>query len=515
MKEKHLRVLIVEDNPADAELLELELSKGGYVASTLRVQSASAMQAALDDQQWDLILSDYAMPAFSGLHALELLKATGKDIPFILISGSAGDDIAIDAMRAGAHDFFGKGSLQLLVPAIERELREADVRATARAQREQLHQNEKLAALGTLLAGISHELNNPLTVIMHQATVLERALSDDPRQVRVNTILQAVGNCSRIVKNFLALARHEPPRRVPVSVNEVVGAAIDLVAYGLRNDNIEVTLDLIEDLPAISGDPQQLERVVINLVSNAQYVLRERPMPRRLVLRSSIEAAGERVMLQISDNGGGIPPEIRSRIFDPFFTTKPTGQGTGIGLALCHGIITAHNGTIAVSSEPDAGTTFVISLPIDSTVHAAANDAMSVTSSTPPLRVLVVDDNPDVATAFSDILSAQGHTVDIAASSRGALDLIATGAYAIILTDMRMPDLDGPALYREVVARHPQLESSFLFATGDTFSADTIRFLKESGAVVLGKPCTYEDVENAVEEVVRRRAHRQPHSNTA
>ncbi|MEA2326424.1 MAG: two-component system, cell cycle sensor histidine kinase and response regulator CckA, partial [Thermoanaerobaculia bacterium] len=147
MNQKYLRVLIVEDNPADAELLELELSRGGYAASTLRVQTAEAMQAALDEKEWDLILSDYSMPRFSGLHALEVLKTTGKDIPFILISGSAGDDVAVDAMRAGAHDFFGKGSLQLLIPAIERELREAELRATARAQREQLQQNEKLAAL--------------------------------------------------------------------------------------------------------------------------------------------------------------------------------------------------------------------------------------------------------------------------------------------------------------------------------------------------------------------------------
>jgi signal transduction histidine kinase len=504
MKQKYLRVLIVEDNPADAELLELELSRGGYAASTLRVQTAAAMQAALDDKEWDLILSDYSMPRFSGLHALEVLKATGKDIPFILISGSAGDDVAIDAMRAGAHDFFGKGSLRLLVSAIERELREAELRATARAQREQLHQNEKLAALGTLLAGVAHELNNPLSVIMHQAAILERALRDDPRQARINTILKAAESCSRMVKNFLALARHESPRRVAVSINTVVRAAIDLIAYGLRNDNIEVTLDLMEPLPLVSADPEQLERVVINLVSNAQYVLRSRPEPRRLALRSSVD--GDCVVLQATDNGGGIPPEIRSRIFDPFFTTKPTGEGTGLGLALCHGIVTAHNGTIAVNSEPDIGTTFIISLPIDSIVPAADVSVRKVMSTTPALRILVVDDNPDVAMAFSDILSAQGHMVEIAGTSRAALQLIGTGAYAVVVTDMRMPDLDGPALYREVTARHPLLESSFLFVTGDTFSPDTDRFLKESGAVFLGKPCTFEDVENAVEQVVRRRA---------
>ncbi|SRR5216684_205080 len=509
MDDKQLRVLIVEDNPADAELLELQLVNGGYAPSVFRVQTAAEMQAALDAEEWDLILSDYTMPRFTGLQALELLKAAGKDIPFILISGSAGDDIAVTAMRAGAHDFFTKGSLALLVSAIQREIREAELRSIARSQREQLHQNEKLAALGTLLAGIAHELNNPLSVIMHQVTLLQEELNDDPRQTRAERVLRAVSSCSRIVKNFLALARHEPPRREPVSINDVVRAAIDLVAYGLRMDDIGVELELLEPMLNVSGDAQQLERVVLNLVSNAQYALRSRPSPRTLILRSSI-AIGGRVVLHIADNGGGISPEIRSRIFDPFFTTKPTGEGTGLGLSLCHGIISAHNGTIAVSSEADSGTTFVISLPMASSVSADAAVAATSTSPAPApapaSRILVVDDNPDVAMAFSDILSAQGHLVDIAPTSRSALPLIETGAYAVVVTDMRMPDLDGPALYREVTARYPLLEKSFLFVTGDTFSAETNRFLKETGAVYLGKPCTFEEVESAVKQVLRRRA---------
>src|SRR5437773_2330516 len=146
-----LRVLIVEDSAVDAELLELELAKGGFVPITTRVQTAAGMQAALDSANWDLVLCDYRMTRFTGLEALELLKATGKDIPFILISGSAGEDIAVGAMKAGAQDYFVKGDLALLVPAIERELREAELRAAARIQHEQLQQAEKLAALGTLL----------------------------------------------------------------------------------------------------------------------------------------------------------------------------------------------------------------------------------------------------------------------------------------------------------------------------------------------------------------------------
>jgi signal transduction histidine kinase len=504
MNEKPLRVLIIEDNPADAELLELELLRGGYLPDLCRVQSAAEMQAALDEREWDLVLSDFTLPGFTGFHALEVLKASGQDIPFILISGSAGDDVAVTAMRAGAHDFFTKGSLALLVSAIQRELREAELRAVSRAQREQLHRNEKLAALGTLMAGVAHELNNPLSVIMHQATLLQTALGSDPRQARAARILYAVNACSQIVRNFLALARHEPPRQVPVSINEVINAAIDLLAYGLRTDDIELELDLAAELPAVEGDPQQLERVIINLVTNAQYALRSRPLPRRIVIRSHLDSSGAQLLLQVSDNGEGIPPEIRSRIFDPFFTTKPAGEGTGLGLSLCHGIITAHQGEIAMSDEVETGTTVVIKLPVASNARVACAASDDTESSSPPSRILVVDDNAEVAAGFREILVAQGHHVDTELTSRAALPRILTGAYALVMADIRMPDLDGPALYREVMARSPELAKTFLFITGDTFSRDRDAFLKETQAVYLAKPCTYEEVEDAVAKALQR-----------
>jgi signal transduction histidine kinase len=504
MSETPLRVLIVEDNPADAELLELELIKGGYAPSVLRVQTATAMAAALEAEEWDLILCDYVMPRFSSLHALELLTAAEKDIPFILISGTAGEDIAVSAMKAGAKDFFVKGKLALLVSAIQRELREAALRSTARAQREQLQQNEKLAALGTLLAGVAHELNNPLAVIMHQATLLQRALDVDPREGHADKILQAVNRCSRIVNNFLALARNEPARRVTVSVNDVVRAAMDLLAHGLRIDDIEVKVELAEPLPSISGDPHQLQQVLINLVSNAQYELRARPAARTLTVRSGMDADGERVVLRVGDNAGGIPPEIRSRIFDPFFTTKPIGQGTGLGLALCHGIVSAHNGTIAVESETDAGTTFIISLPIGCLIPAH-DDNVEPSSPIPSQRILVVDDDLHVASGFSEILSAQGHRVDVAANGRTALQMLDNSVYDLVVSDMHMPECDGPTLYRNIVARHPLLENSFIFVTG-AFGAEMDAFLSRTGSVRLGKPCTFDEIENAVRQILRGRS---------
>jgi signal transduction histidine kinase len=507
MSEKQFRVLIVEDNPADAELVELELARGGYAPTSLRVQSAAAMTAALAAAEWDLILCDYMMPRFTGLEALELLRATGKDIPFILISGSAGEEIAVRAMKAGAQDYFVKGKLALLVPAIQRELREAQLRSAARAQLEHIHRNEKLAALGTLLAGVAHELNNPLTVIMHQAALLQRGLKDDPRQARADRIFQAVKRCARIVKNFLALARHEPPQRVPVSINDAVRAVMELVSYSLRADRIAVTLDLMEPLPSVSADPQDLQQVIINLLSNAQYALHSRPGTRTLSVSTGIGADGEGVTLHVKDNAGGIPPEIRSHIFDPFFTTKPVGQGTGLGLALCHGIIAAHNGTISVESEEDTGTTFIITLPIGSVAgpDVTGDDAGAPPSSVPAQRILVVDDEPDVASALSDMLLAQGHRVQVAGSGRTALQLLERDSFDIVVTDMRISDFDGPALYREAVAIDPLLESSFVFVIGDIFSAETQAFLSQTGAVRLAKPCTFEDIEDAVRQVVRER----------
>jgi signal transduction histidine kinase len=505
MNRGRLRVLIVEDNPMDAELLEIQLSNGGYDSEIRRVQSASEMREALESAEWDLVLSDYMMPRFTGLQALELLKASGKDIPFILISGSAADDVAVSAMRAGAQDFFTKGSLALLVSAIRRELREAERRAVARAQREQLYQHEKLAALGTLMAGIAHELNNPLAVIMSQASLLQAALEGDPRRRRADSILSAVNSCSRIVKNFLALARHEPPQRVAVSVNDIVHAALDLVGYGLRTDAVEVVLDLADPLPPVEGDPQQLETVVINLVSNAHYALRSCTGKRKVTIRTRVDTAEGRVLLFISDNGSGIPPDIRRRIFDPFFTTKPPGQGTGLGLSLCHGIISSHEGTIAVTDNQERGTTFLITLPIASASSTARQPLVNVQPQAVASRILVVDDDPAVAAGFYEILSAQGHDVDVELTSRAALQRILTGAYAVVMTDMRMPDLDGPALYQEVINRRPSLAKSFLFVTGDTFSPPTDRFLKETGAVHLAKPCTFDEVEEAVARTLSRR----------
>jgi len=267
----------------------------------------------------------------------------------------------------------------------------------------------------------------------------------------------------------------------------------------LQIDHIDVKVDLAEPLPNVSGDPHQLQQVVMNLMSNAQYELRSRPAPRSLAVRSGMDREGERVVLRIEDNAGGIPPEIRTRIFDPFFTTKPVGQGTGLGLALCHGIVSAHDGTIVVESETDIGTTFTVSLPAGC-VPSAHDDTVEPASPIQPQRILVVDDDPLVAMGFSEILSAQGHRVDLAANGNSALQMLDESIYDLVVSDMHMPDSDGPTLYRKIVARHPLLENSFVFVAG-IFGAEFDAFLSRTGAVRLTKPCTFDEIEHAVRQI--------------
>jgi CheY-like chemotaxis protein len=289
-----------------------------------------------------------------------------------------------------------------------------------------------------------------------------------------------------------------------VQLNQVSQEAVELLAYPLRVDNVEVRLDLAPDLPVLWADPHQLHQVIVNLITNAHQAMREVPPPRRLTLTTRSDPAQGRVALTVADTGPGISAEIRSRIFEPFFTTKPPGQGTGLGLSLCQGIVEGHVGSIRVESEPGRGAIFRIELPVEATPvtvpEAPAAEAL------PPLRgkaILVVDDEPEVAGVLADLLAADGHHVGTVANGARALDKIQEGAYDLILSDMRMPELDGPGLYRELERRYPDLRRRVIFITGDTLGQETLEFLGQTGAPSLNKPFVLEEVRRVVQRALR------------
>lgn len=379
-----------------------------------------------------------------------------------------------------------------------------DQRVRLTLAQQQMIQAEKLSALSQVVAGVAHELNNPLSVVAGQTALLRQKVGDGQLAERVEKIAQASERCARIVRNFLTLARQHPPERQQVRLNHVVREAVELMAYPLRVDDVEVTLDLAEDLPVIWADPNQVHQVVVNLTTNAHHAMRETKPPRRLTLATRYDPGQGRLSLKVADTGPGIPPELKGRIFEPFFTTKPTEQGTGLGLSICNGIIEGHGGTIRVESQPGHGATFLIELPIGESPRATP--PIQATASSPPIRgrtILVVDDEIGVAEVLADMLSADGHHVETAANGAMGLDKLQKRSYDLILCDIKMPELDGPGFYREVEARYPGLRERFIFLTGDTLSPKTREFLKQTGASCLSKPFALAEVQRLTQQVLQ------------
>jgi PAS domain S-box-containing protein len=394
-----------------------------------------------------------------------------------------------------------------------------------RRQREALFRSEKLAALGQLLAGVAHELNNPLSVVLGQ-TVLIRETAEEPRVVaRADKIAQAAERCARIVRDFLALARRYPRDRQGVDLSDVVRQVVDVAREVLAAQAIEVSLDLAPGLPPVWADRSQLDQVVANLVSNAHQALQDGAHPRRLLLRTRFDAKRERLVLEVVDNGPGVAPDARRRLFEPFFTTRAHGQGTGLGLALCQGIVEGHGGRIVHELAAGGGATFRVELPVrgpeegPSTGTAAPAVLPETLRVDPPLRraptprapagfrgrrILVVEDEAPVAQVLAELLEMDGHHVDAAPDGETALERLGEVDYDVVMSDLRMPGLGGPGLYRAVERSWPERCSRFVFMTGDTTGEEATAFLEATGALSLAKPLVLDEVRHAIRSSVAR-----------
>ena len=390
--------------------------------------------------------------------------------------------------------------------------------ATAELERQRglVHQNEKLAAMGQLLAGVAHELNNPLSVVIGQAALLQMRAKDGPLGARADKIVQAAERCGRIVKNFLALARQHPPERESVHLNRVVEGAIELLGYLFRVGNIEVSLELQPDLPPLWADPHELQQVAVNLLTNAQDAVRDTPPPRRITIATRVDPTGAWVSMEVTDTGPGIPPEVQPRIFEPFFTTKPPGQGTGLGLSLCLSIVENHGGAIRAENVPGGGARFSVELPVPIARPEAAGAAAALAA--PPVpggAVLVVDDEADVAAVLAEMLSGDGHQVDTVPNGRAAIERLERRRYDLVMSDLRMPELDGPGLYRMLESRFPDMLGRVIFLTGDALGPGVVTFLERAARPTVSKPFAAADVHRITQEVLRMNRTRNGHAAQA
>jgi two-component system NtrC family sensor kinase len=375
---------------------------------------------------------------------------------------------------------------------------------------EQLRRAEKLSALGQLIAGVAHELNNPLAVVIGYSQLLAEKNGLDKEAVdNIHRIHHESERASRIVRDLLSFARPSEPQKKAVDINRLVASVLETQEANLQAAGIQLEQRLASDLSTTMADPGQIEQVLVNLVGNAIQALSGRANPRVLTIRT--EEVGNYIRIIVADNGPGIPRDILGRIFDPFFTTKPLGKGTGLGLTISNTIIQEHRGRIQVENQPAGGAKFTVELPVVQCAVTPTADRLPLEIKRPAAgsakrTVLVVDDEPNIVALLQMVLTQDGYEVGTATNGQEALERIAARSYDLILSDMRMPGMDGRKLFDAVKKHNPALADRIVFVTGDTVSPDTQAFFEETGNRWLSKPFKIAQVVDTVNEVLEKEA---------
>ena len=498
---KPIQLLMVEDSEDDALLVARELRRGGFDFDLRRVQSAVELEAALDAREWDLVLADFSMPSFSGRAALDLLRARGLDTPFIFVSGTIGEDAAVDAMVAGARDYVMKTDLRRLVPAVRRELQEARSRRERAGLEQQLRHSQRLESLGRLAGGVAHDFNNLLTVILGSCDLLavrpEVAGSEVPE---LAAIRDAAESAASLAAQLLTFGRKQSRRPQALDLAAVVERVRGLVTPLLGRS---VTL-IVEARPGEAlthADPGQVEQVLINLAVNARDAM---PRGGTLTIATAAveldEAAAQRLagarpgrfaQLTVGDTGTGMDDEVRSHLFEPFFTTKERGRGSGLGLATVHGIVAQSGGFIRVESEPERGSRFDVHFPWRDGEGLRASvepQAPSVAAAGGGETVLVVDDSDALRMLARRVLERHGYRVLDAPDAEAAVAAAEEheGPIHLLLSDLSMPGRSGIELARDLAAERPGLR--VVFTSGQSSDSALQQGLLEEGTTLLEKP---------------------------
>ena len=376
---------------------------------------------------------------------------------------------------------------------------------TLKTTQNQLIQSEKLSGIGEFVAGVAHELNNPLTSVMGFAELLQQ--SDMPEQQRryLDVIFKSAKRCQKIVQSLLSFARRHAPERKVLCVNEIVESAVEILQYQMRTSNIEVITELDPRLPATEVDQHQMQQVFLNIINNARQAIEAGQT--KGCLRITTDSRDGWVRISFQDNGPGIPAENLKKIFNPFFTTKEVGKGTGLGLSLCYGIVSEHGGKITPYSKEGEGATFVIELPITKTAvnpvekaaaPASAQDAHDGVGK----RVLVIDDEDSILQMIREALTLNGYKVDVARDGESALRRLSQYHYDLALCDWKMPGLNGQQIYERLQSLDPEMSRRLIFITGDVVNEKTQQYLRAREKICLSKPFTLVEFRSAINRVI-------------
>ncbi len=414
-------------------------------------------------------------------------------------------DASVVVVEITAHAEIDRQRGVVLVEALFRDVTEARrLKDRSRDLYQQLLQAEKLAVLGQTISQVAHELNNPLATILSWAERLQEQNLDPTSKRGADAIVAATERATRIVRDLLTYAKPRPSTRAMIDLNHVVRETLELRAEEQAANNIDVVKALAAGLPPVFADAHRIQQVLLNLMNNAEQAMVASAGRGSLVVRTWHDASLNTVSFEVSDDGPGLAPEIRTKIFDAFFTTKPVGEGTGLGLAVAYNIVKDHGGRIRVESEPGRGTSFVVDLPVTATAEAppAPSPAPSPKEVLRGASVLVVEDEQALASAMGEALQDAGLKVDIAGDGEDALARIRKGSYDAVICDLKMPRVSGMVIYRAIAAGTPSLARRVIFVTGDVAATDAERFLAESGCRWLVKPFRIGDLLRAVRDTL-------------
>ena len=494
-------ILHVEDNAKDAALINSTLKAGGITCETTRVQTRDDFVAALE-LGFDLILSDFTLPQFDGLSALKIAHTEQPDVPVIFVSGTLGEERAIEALKSGATDYVLKEGVSRLVPAVRRAMQEVDERAERRRLEAQFIEGQKMDVIGQLAGGVAHDFNNILAVIIGYCHLMRSDLSpDSPLLKYAEEIWHASERAAGLTRQLLVFSRKQTVQPVVLDLNEVVND-MDQLLRRLIDANIEMTLVPGKSIGCIHADSGYVGQVLMNLVVNARDAM---PYGGKLTIATTDvrvdekyadapmrEFPGDYVVLTVSDTGTGMTEEVKARLFQPLFTTKPSGKGTGLGLVTCLNIIHLSGGHIRFNSESGKGTTFEIYFPRQS---GPIKNPVQPNESEVPQRgtetILVVDDEPSVRHLACAVLETHGYKALEASNGQEGIRVVREykgPPIRLVLADVIMPLMGGQAMAELLNMTNPDIE--ILFSSGYSDEAITRYGVLESGVEFLAKPYT-------------------------